>query len=217
LHDDSGQRGLALDLGFQRSAPALLVLALHVRDPVDRLEQPRRPQGAQHGVDRLVLQQALGARPQPVGIALVMLLPVLQHLVNRDPLPPCCMVVVDRVALAQAEDRLSIESERVGHQPVEDVIARQPAADGLEPQQESRGDRRRPRIATGARDQHFRRAESTGEVVRGKTDAAIGRGHTQRRSHLRRKPRIGRGKRRPHALVQSAEHDQVGALQARFE
>ena len=53
--------------------PAALVFALQGGNPVDRLEQPRRPQGAQHRVDRLVLQQPLGARPELVRVAFVVL------------------------------------------------------------------------------------------------------------------------------------------------
>ena len=96
-------------------------------------------------------------------------------------------------------------------------VARQAAADRIQPQQKTRGDGRRLGVAPGARDQHLRRAQRAGEIVRGKPDAGLERRHPERRANLGRQPRIGRGKRRPHAFVQSAEDHEVGALQPRFE
>src|SRR6478672_1461132 len=43
-----------------------------------------------------------------------MLQPFLQCLVNGDALPPCAMIVVDRITLPNVEDRLRVESEWVG-------------------------------------------------------------------------------------------------------
>src|SRR6476469_9373474 len=43
-----------------------------------------------------------------------MLQPFLQSLVNGDALPPCAMIVVDRITLPNVEDRLRVESEWVG-------------------------------------------------------------------------------------------------------
>ena len=70
-------------------------------------------------MDRLVFQQQFRAAAELGGITLIMLLPVLQHLVHRDPFPARGVVVVDRIALAEAEDRLRVESERIRHQPVD--------------------------------------------------------------------------------------------------
>ena len=63
LDHDSRQRRLAFDFGRQGPPARRLVLALHSRDPVDRFEQPRRPQRAQHRVNGFVSQAA--ARPAP--------------------------------------------------------------------------------------------------------------------------------------------------------
>ena len=63
----------ALDLRFERPAALCLVGALHRRDPVDGFQQPRRPQSAQHGMDRLVAKQSLGARAKLVGVALIVM------------------------------------------------------------------------------------------------------------------------------------------------
>ena len=62
-----------------------------------------------------------------------------------------------------------------------------------------------------------RRAERAREIVRGKADAELEPRQAEVRADLRRQPRIGRGQRRPHALVQPAEDHQVGLLQPRFE
>ena len=106
--------------------------------------------------------------------------------------------------------------ERARH-PLEREVARQAAADRVEPQQEARGHRRRAAVAPRAGDQHFGRAERAREIVRGKADPELQRRHAERRANLRRKPRIGRWKRRPNSFVEAAEDDQVGALQPRLE
>ena len=59
--------------------------------------------------------------------------------------------------------------------------------------------------------------ERAREIVRGKPDPEFERRHAELGADLGRQPRIGRGQRRPDAFVQSAEDDQVGALQPRFE
>ena len=71
---------------MERPSAVVLVAALRLRDPVDGFQQARRPQCTQHRVDGVVAKQLLGSRTQPVGIALIVLLPILQHLVDRDPL-----------------------------------------------------------------------------------------------------------------------------------
>ena len=63
--------------------------------------------------------KARGARHQLVGVALVLGQPLLEHLVDRAALPRGAVVGVDRVEAAQAEDRLRVESERVGLEPVD--------------------------------------------------------------------------------------------------
>ena len=48
-----------------------------------------------------------------------MLQPFLERLVDGDPLPPRRMVGIDRVDRPQLEDRLRVEGERVGLEPVD--------------------------------------------------------------------------------------------------
>ena len=52
-------------------------------------------------------------------------------------------------------------------------IARQAAADRLQPKQETRGYRRRAAVTPGAGEQHFGRAERACEIMRGKADAEL--------------------------------------------
>ena len=87
--------------------PSALIGALLADNPVDRLEQSRRPQRAQHRVDRAIPQQHLGAGAQAVGIAIVMLQPLLEHLVDRLALPRGILLGIDRIERPQLQDRLA--------------------------------------------------------------------------------------------------------------
>ena len=77
-----------VDLGRERAPARRPVSRSMLRDPVDRLHQPRRPQGAQHRVDRLVAQAAArrAAAAWP-GSQSSCLKPLLEHLVDGGALP----------------------------------------------------------------------------------------------------------------------------------
>ena len=70
-------------------------------------------------MDRLVPQQPFGARPELIGVAFVVIEPLLEDVVDRDPLPACGVIVVERVDRAQLKNRLRIKSERIGLQPID--------------------------------------------------------------------------------------------------
>jgi hypothetical protein len=240
---ESEQRRFTGDFGLQRPPALRLVRALQVGDPVDGFQQPRRPQRAKHRMNRLVAKKLLGARAKLARVAIVMLQPFLEHLVNGLALPPGGMVGVDRVFHSKLQDRARIESERVRFQPVdrgdrnlcgalfgrrrwrrpiswnrrtriverpsdpfEHPVARKAGADCVQTQQEARRHRRRAALAFGARDEDFGRPERAREIVGGKADAELERRHAESRSNLGRKPRVGRGKRGPHAFIEAAKH-----------
>ena len=69
-------------------------------------------------MDRFTREQLLGAGPQPVRIAIVLLKPLLEHFVDRGALPSGRMIRVDRVDRAQLQDGLRIISERIRFEPV---------------------------------------------------------------------------------------------------
>src|SRR4051812_48444270 len=126
-------------------------------------------------MDRIVVKQLFRPRPKLIRIAFVMPEPLLEHFVDRAPLPGGGMVRIDRIDPAKAEDRLRVERKRVGlqaidgsdryplgalgsgwsrrwasgrarrpriversRQSLERNIARQAAADRVQPQQEAR-------------------------------------------------------------------------------
>ena len=104
-----------------------------------------------------------------------------------------------------------------GGEPFELGVARHPAGHRLQAQPETRGDGRRAGVAAGPRDEHLRCAERAGEIMRGRPDAKIEPGQPQIGADLGREPRIGCGRRRPHALIEAPEHHQVRLLQPRFQ
>jgi hypothetical protein len=55
VHGYTCQSGLPCRLGGKRPPSSRLVLPLSRRNPVDGLQKPRRPERAQHRMDRLVL------------------------------------------------------------------------------------------------------------------------------------------------------------------
>ena len=110
---------LALALGQQRCAARGAVGGHGLGDPFDRLDQARRPQCAQHRVDIVAGEQGTRSRDQCRGIAIVVAIPLLEHLMDRGALPRRGGVGVDRVDRAQLEDGLGVESERIGLEAVE--------------------------------------------------------------------------------------------------
>ena len=110
----AGHHGLALLFCNQRFTPLRAILANLRSDPVDGLQQPRLPQGAQHRMNGLALQQFAGTRQQEFGVAIVLRQPFLQHLVNGASLPRGGMIGIDRLERAQAQHRLRVEGKGIG-------------------------------------------------------------------------------------------------------
>ena len=95
--------------------------------------------------------------------------------------------------------------------------ARLVAEQRVEPRQPARRHGRRAALALGAGQQHALGAQRRGKVVRRQADAALRLRQAERGAHRPVDPRAGLDRRRPGALVQAAQHQKVGALQARFE
>ena len=98
-----------------------------------------------------------------------------------------------------------------------DLAAGLVAEQGIEPRQPARRHGRGAAFAFGAGQQHAFGAERRDEVVRRQSDAALGLRQAERRAHRPVEPGAGLDRRRPGALVQPAQHQQVGALQARLQ
>ncbi len=91
------------------------------------------------------------------------------------------------------------------------------AQHGFEPQQPARRHGGRALDPRGPGQHHLARAEALGEIMRRRADAPLGRGQAEIPPHRPRQPGIAVGAGRPHALVQAAEHHEIGLLQARLE
>ena len=97
------------------------------------------------------------------------------------------------------------------------ALPRLVAEQRIEPRQPARRHGRRAAFALGAGQQHALGAERRGEIVRRQADASLGLRQAERGAHRPVDPRTGLDRRRPGALVQAAQHQQVGALQAGLE
>src|SRR4051794_41982876 len=64
-------------------------------------------------MDRLIAEEPLRPWAKLVGVAIVVLLPVLKDLVDGNALPAGGMVVVERVFLAEPKNGLRIKGERI--------------------------------------------------------------------------------------------------------
>ena len=95
--------------------------------------------------------------------------------------------------------------------------ARDAAGHRLQPQPEARGDGRCPGVAAGTGHEHPASAERGGEIMRGEADPPLQRRQAKLGAKPRRKPGIGRRKRRPDAFVETAENHQVGMLKPRLD
>ena len=104
-----------------------------------------------------------------------------------------------------------------GGEPLEPRVAGHSAGHRLKPKPEPRRDRRRARVAPRPRDEHLRRAQRAGQIVRRQADPIIEPRQSEVHADFRSEPRIRRGRRRPHAFVEAAEHHEVRLLQPRFE
>ena len=81
----------------------------------------------------------------------------------------------------------------------------------------TRGDRRRAGHFGGTGEDHLLGAERLREVVRGETDATLGRIEAEIAPHRPAQPGIAARLGRPSTFVQPAEHDALKRLQARFQ
>ena len=99
--------------------PASRLARLLLFDPADRFHQARLPQGAEHGMDGRAVQQSAAPGQQLRGIAIVVAQPFFQNLVDGSALPGGAVVGIDRIEAAQSQDRLGIECEGIGLQPVD--------------------------------------------------------------------------------------------------
>ena len=97
------------------------------------------------------------------------------------------------------------------------LLSRVVAEQRVEPRQPARRHGRRAAFALGAGQQHALGGERRGEVVRRQADAPLGLRQAERCAHRPVDPRTGLDRRRPAAFVQAAQHQEVGALQSRFE
>jgi hypothetical protein len=119
MNGNSGNRRFPGYLGSERPAPHGPVVALKRRDPVDRLEQPRRPQSAQHRMNGFVTEQFFGPWTQLIRIAFVVLQPFFEDLMDRFTFPARGVVVVDGISHPKVENLLRIESERIRIEPID--------------------------------------------------------------------------------------------------
>ena len=88
---------------------------------------------------------------------------------------------------------------------------------GEKPLQPARRNRRSAFALAGAAEDDPRGGHCLDEVVGGKTDPPFGRRQAELAAHGARQPWIGSRAGRPDALVESAENEQLGRLQPRFE
>ena len=87
----------------------------------------------------------------------------------------------------------------------------------IEAKKPARRHRRNTFVPRSAGQRYLRRPQRLGKIVRGYSDGALRQGNPELPPHLPGHPRVVLGRRRPAALVQTAENDQVGLLQSRFE
>src|ERR1044071_5989238 len=97
------------------------------------------------------------------------------------------------------------------------MISGQSTSHRLKPQPEARCNCRRPAVAAGAGDQHSRRPERAGEIVRGEAGPKIEARKPEVGADLRGQPGVRRRKARPNTLVEAAENHQIGMLESSFE
>ena len=87
----------------------------------------------------------------------------------------------------------------------------------LNPQDEAAGDDRPALAALRPAEHDLRRAQRSGQVMRGEADAEFARRHAQRAQHRRRQAGFGARRGGPGALDQTGADHQVGAAHPRFE
>ena len=87
----------------------------------------------------------------------------------------------------------------------------------IEPQEPARRHGWDAILSGGAGQHHLGRPERLGKVVRGDADRTFGNSDPELPPHLPRHPGIVFRSTRPAALVEPAEDEQVGVLQARFD
>ena len=119
-----------------------------------------------------------------------------------------------RAALRVVAHARPAEPRLIGLQGVGDAEA---GEQRLQPHQPARRHGRHAVDLLGARDVDAFGAEQRGEIVRRVADFLLGRGQAQLLAHRAVEPWPGIGGFRPRAVVERAEDDDVGLLQARFE